>query len=172
MSIWKMGDFFRLDDLCKIGLDGRERYFHRTNWLFSARETTDASKNLQISYITHLIQALYKEENHNVREAFRAPLLAFLLGIMRFLAATEEFHDLLREIPQFASDWAVALTDTMGSIKMPSSTPARCFKCNKLSSTRLDTIKWIRERRLHDYCSECFPVQNLEDWTREDGEEV
>lgn len=159
-----MGVFFRIEDLCKIGLEGREKYFRRTSWLFSAKETTDSCKKLQISYITHLVQALYKEENHSSREVFRAPLLAFLLTIIRVLAETEEFHGLLREIPEFASDWAVALTDTMGSVKMPGLSTDRCIKC-AASSTRLDTMKWIKEKRCQFYCPACFPVQHLEDWT-------
>lgn len=165
-----MGDFFRLEDLCEISLDGLKRHFQRTSWLFSADTgTRDASKPLHISYITHLIQALYKEENHKVREFFRAPLLAFLLSIVRLLAKTKEFHDSLREIPQFASDWAAALTDTMGSIDMPHVEDDMCDKCGTFYPISLDTMEWIKVRNLDQYCSRCFPIHRLEDWTKDRG---
>lgn len=165
MSIWKMGDFFRLEDLCKIGLDGRNRYFRRTSWYLSANETR--SEQMHVGFTTHLIQALYKEENYNVREAFRAPLLAFLLGIVRFLAKTQKFHDSLREIPQFASDWAAALTDTMGFIQMPDVDVGRCHKCGMVDPIRLDTMELMKAKTLVQYCSRCFPIHHLGDWTRD-----
>lgn len=167
VSIWKMGDFFRLEDLCKIALDGRDWYFRRTSWYLSGAQET--SRKLHVSWIMHLIQALYKEDNYNVREAFRAPLLAFLLSIVRPLATNVEFHDLLREIPQFASDWAVALTDTMGSIGMPHVDEDMCDKCGTVYPVSLDTMEWMKVRNLEQYCSGCFPIHRLEDWTRDTG---
>lgn len=170
VSIWKMGDFFRLEDLCEISLDGLKRHFQRTSWLFSADTGTgNASKPLHISYITHLIQALYKEENHKVREFFRAPLLAFLLSVVRFLVATEEVHDALREIPQFASDWAVALMETMSSIGMPHVDDGMCDMCRAMCPVSLDTMEWMKVRDLEKYCSGCFPFHRLEVWTRDRG---
>ncbi|KAK2609668.1 hypothetical protein N8I77_003158 [Diaporthe amygdali] len=152
IPIWKMGDFFSLEDLCKVAIEGRDAFFR------------------SVSDIIYLVKEVYKEERGDIRKAFIPPLLALLLSGLRFLAKTDEFKDLLRDMPAFALDWAMTLTNGIGSVQMPKSCRQKCAKCNKWGSTGINHVKWIKQRKLKSLCPQCFPVQRLEDWVGESSE--
>lgn len=120
-----------------------------------------------INNIIHLVQVVYKEKRKDVRETFKRPVLAFLLSSIHFLSQREVFRDLIRKLPEFASDWAMALTSSMGSTKMPKRSSDKCAKCRKSSSKSINLAKWIKEQQAEMFCQNCFSLPRLEDWTGE-----
>lgn len=161
-----MGDFFCLDDLCELALRGRDDCFRRSAAVFSASGIDHLLKPKTTSIIAELVQTIYSEKRTDIQNLFRPPLLAFLLSCIQcFLSDTGAFKKLLHEFPEFSADWAVALTSSVGSKKMPKRSSNKCKKCGALESKSVNLAKWIKEQQVEFYCRDCFPLPRLEDWT-------
>lgn len=168
IPIWKLGDFFCLEDLCKLALRERDEYFRKRASFFSATETDQLLAPKTVTILVHLVQTVYKEEWSDVQKVFRPPVVAFLLSCVHcLLPDMKEFEDLLREVPEFALDWAMAVTNTLGSKKMPKRTSNKCKKCGELGATSFDLAKWLTKQCPDFYCEDCFPLPRLENWKGE-----
>lgn len=167
VPMWKMGDFFCLDDLCKLALHQRDEYFRTMSSHHTTVEKPEALPQEKANSLAYLIRGVYQEKRSDVGKVFRPPLLAFLLPLIHTLSRMETFKDLLRELPELALDWAVALTGSIGSGNMPKRPSDTCSKCKKPSSKSVNFAKWIKEHEVEIFCVECFPLQRLEDWTGE-----
>lgn len=169
MSIWRVGDFFLLEDLCKLALDEADRTFRGLSWMFTPWATAEFSKQSATSNIVKVIRALYNQGRSDVCDAFKHTILAFLVSGFHVLKKNPTFQDLLYEIPAFASDWALMLTDNMTLITSTNH-PEECAKC---SSPRHRSIamrtNWVQGQKVEGFCGTCFPIQQLEDWVGEDS---
>lgn len=169
IPIWKLGDFFCLDDLCKLALRGRDEYFRRYASAFSASGIDHplAPKNIRV--IVQTVQAVYSEERTDVNNEFRPPLLAFLLScIHRSFFDDKVFKELLHELPEFSADWATALANSLGSNKVLRRFSDKCKQCGaSVSKLSVNFAAWIKEHRAEFFCQDCFPLPRLEDWTGE-----
>lgn len=163
-----MGDFFRLPDLCKLALDETDKTFRKVSWTFTAKNSAESAKQSATGNIDKLVRALYNQGRDDVRDAFRPTILALLISGIHILENNEAFKDLLYEIPEFASDWAVILTDNMPFITAPECSE-KCTKCMRTFSYRpramsVKCVRWVKEREVEDFCITCYPLQQLEDW--------
>ncbi|KAL1862894.1 hypothetical protein Daus18300_008224 [Diaporthe australafricana] len=163
ISIWKLGDFFCLEGLCKLALDGRAQRLREIS--FSVRSEVKPASREQLSIIIHMVRGVY-EGGTNVRNVFGPPLIAFLLDNVRSVAKTEAFENLLLDLPEFASEWAITLTNTVSSITKRDNPffVNKCAKCNELSTGRTNRLKWFKERKVERLCEECFSIPPVEDW--------
>lgn len=168
MSMFRVGDFFLLEDLCTLALHWADRTFRGISWAFLTTEETDLSKQSATDNIVKLVRALYTQEQRHLYDAFKPSILAFLISGTHILKENAVFKDLLYEIPAFASDWAVTLTDNM---TRPFSRPEHCAKCTASWSRRsnLNFSNWIKGRKVEAFCDKCYPFQPLEDWIGEDS---
>ncbi|KAI7775047.1 hypothetical protein LA080_007429 [Diaporthe eres] len=169
MSIWRVGDFFLLEGLCRLALDEADRTFRGVSWCFTATQETESSKQSATSNIVKLVRALYNQGPNDVRDAFRPTILAFLMSGVHILEKNKTFKDLIHEIPAFASDWAATLTDNMSSVGSKDRL-GECAKCKaSCYSGGVMLGKWIKEQKVEGFCGTCFPLQQLEDWVGEDS---
>lgn len=170
MSIWRVGDFFLLEGLCRLALDEADRTFRGVSWGFTATQETDSSKQSATSNIVKLVRALYNQGPNDVRDAFKPTILAFLMCGIHVLEKNKTFKDLIHEIPAFASDWAATLTDNMSSVGS-NDRSGECVKCKESTSyySSVMLAKWIKGQNVETFCGACFPFQQLEDWIGEDG---
>lgn len=162
MSIWRMGDFFLLEELCKFALDEMDRTLRRVSWSLTTN-STESAKQSATSNIVKLVRALYKQGRSNFGDAFKPTILAFLISGIHILEKNDPFTDLLCEIPAFASDWAVILTKNMTVIGS-TYRPDKCTKCMKQGHAGVMLGKWIKEQKVEGFCGICFPLQQVEDW--------
>lgn len=162
MSIWRMGDFFLLEELCKFALDELDGTFRRVSWSLTSNQTDSAKQSATIK-IVKLVRALYKQDRSNVGDAFKPTIMAFLVSGIRILEKNKPFTDLLFEIPTFASDWAAILTDNMTNIGV-TYRPQSCAKCNQRDHSNAALGKWTTGQKVEGFCGQCFPLQLLEDW--------
>lgn len=168
MSIWKIGDFFRLSDLCQLALDETDATFRRVSWTLAAKNSAESAKESATGNIVKLVRVLYNQGRNDVRDAFKPTILAFLVSGIHILEKNKTFKDLLYEIPVFASDWAVTLTDNMPSINAPESAE-KCTKCMRSMSYRpravsFKCVRWVKEQKVEGFCNTCYPLRQLEDW--------
>lgn len=162
IAVWRVGDFFGLEDLGKLAIDAFNEELRKASWLFAVKETlNDVSHS--VDNCVHLISTLYEEKKGDSLEAFRATSLAFLISGIHIFAKSKAFKDLLLETPEFASDWAVAVMNSMASVKMPHISTNKCAKCKRLSQTHLNRVKWIQEQVAEHLCRHCFPLECLEE---------
>lgn len=160
MSIWKMGDFFLLQDLCKLALDEVDSTFRKLSLsFFSIMPTTESAKKSAASKVAKLVRAVYRQERDDVRVAFKPTILAFIFCGLKIWEKNKTFNDLLFDEPAFAIDWAATLSNNMTTIRATGSREL-CAKCAKQKSL----WKWIKGEKVETFCSTCFPSQGLEDW--------
>lgn len=165
LSIWKLGDFFCLEGLCKIAFNRHAESLREIS--FPPRLREKPASREQLGIIVHLVRALY-EGGSNVRNVFGPPLMAFLLDSVYFVAKTEAFEHLLLDLPEFASEWVLTFTGTVGSIKEPVNPSAyKCARCNGLPPGRINRLKWLKERKVEYLCEKCFSVPPVENWINE-----
>lgn len=166
MSIWKLGDFFRLEDLCNLALDETDSTFRKASWGFITMPTTESAKQSAASNIAKLVRALYNQERGDVCAAFKPTILAFVFCGLNILEKNETFHGLLSDQPAFAIDWAATLTDNLTSTR-PIQSNDRCAKCGKEPPYYQEYpkhAKWVKGQKGETFCTKCFPHQELEDW--------
>lgn len=161
-----MGDFFCLEDLRKVAIEGFNELSRQLTFMLSVMKITDSLALGQVRNIVQQVQTLYKERSA-IQELVKSRLLAILLSGIHLFAKTQEFQTLLCELPEFASDWAVALTNSVGSLSMPQSIPGLCDRCNGRLPLGFDRVLWFKQRRLEVFCENCFPDQCLENWIGE-----
>lgn len=159
MSIWKMGDFFLLQDLCKLALDEVDSTFRKLSLtLFSIMPTTEWAKRSAASKVAKLVRAVYRQERDDVRVAFKPTILAFIFLGLQIWEKNKTFNDLLFDEPMFAIDWAATLSNNITSIRATGS--RELCACAKQKSN----WKWVKGEKVETFCSTCFPPQGLEDW--------
>lgn len=166
MSIWKLGDFFRLEDLCNLALDEADSTFRKASWGFITMPTTESAKQSAAINIAKLVRALYNQERGDVCAAFKPTILAFVFCGLKILEKNETFHSLLFNQPVFAIDWAATLTDNLTSTR-PRESYDKCAKCGNSSSYYQDypkLAKWVKGQKAETFCTTCYPPQELEDW--------
>jgi hypothetical protein len=168
ISVWRVGDFFLLQDLCKLALDGFKEQLRKASWEFSGMSRPEHLDE-SIKNCVDFVRQLYQQGRSSIFEAFAPTTLSFLASVIHIFGESREFRNLLRDIPKFSTDWAVALTDSMASIKTPPHTSNKCAKCRKLGVTHLNRARWVKEQKVEHLCKKCFPFQRLRNW---DGEGI
>lgn len=68
IAIWRVGDFFGIEDFCKLALDGFNEELRKASWLFAAKESLE-DFNHSANNCVQLIQALYNQEKGDGFEA-------------------------------------------------------------------------------------------------------
>lgn len=172
MSIWKLGDFFCLEDLCNLALDEADSTFRKASWGLSLKYPTESEKQSAACNVVKLVRALYNQARDDVFAAFKPIILAFLFCGLQILEKNETFHSLLSDQPIFAIDWAATLTDNLASIRAMRSNEV-CAKCVQVSPCYREYrrhAKWVKGQKVEIFCNNCFPHQNLEDWVGGDIE--
>jgi hypothetical protein len=167
MSVWLLGDFFLLGDLCKVALDCFIAGLRKISWALSAESAPENEK--LVHNCIKLVRRLYRKATHNVFEAFKPNTLSFLVSGIHLFAKSREFMDLLYEEPAFCSDWALAVTNSIGTTKVPPRSSDRCAKCKTLGHARLNHEKWFKEQEIEYFCEKCFLLQPLENWNGKGG---
>ncbi|KAI3392434.1 hypothetical protein diail_5713 [Diaporthe ilicicola] len=175
ISIWRLGDFFCLKDLCAIALDKYRRALRLLSWWLSSKTSSDSLRRQQTRQMIQLIQTLYKQKGARIPKALASPLFALILANIQVLGKNEEFTKLLVHLPEFASDWAVAFTKTMSSSLRPEDHClngsnrrffGRCNECNLMSDRCTSRHAPKRGEMVQLLCGYCFSAQQLVEWTR------
>lgn len=156
ISVWRVGKFFLLQDLCKLALDGFQNRLRQASWELAGTSSSEHWE-VPIKNCVGFVRELYQQERSDILDAFRPATLSFLISVIHIFGKSPEFKDLLREIPGFSSDWAVAITNCMASIKTPPNCSDECAKCRKLGVTHLNRAKWFKEQKNEYLCEKCFP---------------
>ncbi|KUI72163.1 hypothetical protein VM1G_07494 [Cytospora mali] len=165
IKVWKIADFFCLPDLRHLALHARDDFLKRLidsygPKPFLARPVTN------IPSIRQVIEFLYEEDRDDIRGIFRRPYLATLLLDSQHLAKNEDFQELIGEVPEFGSDWALGLMAILGHIRKPKDYPAlpKCDKCGKfVAKHNINPFKWVQKRQIELFCRVCNPVPTWED---------
>lgn len=162
IAIFTLGIVFLAPDLSDLALDGFKEQLRKASWEF-AGASSSKDWDGSIKNCVDFVRALYKiRRRTTIFEAFGPTTLSFLVSSIHIFGESEEFKNLLREIPSFALDWAVALTNTMSSTKIPPHSSKKCTKCRKLRLSHINRSKWLKEQKIEHLCERCFPLQGLE----------
>lgn len=99
MSLWKVGDFFLLSDLCDLAM----------HELGTATRDTAKIMCFAARKIIHAIRSIYSANHEGLKAAFRPHLFGVAMSRIDVMAQEEGFKSLLKDIPDFAADWALEL---------------------------------------------------------------
>lgn len=163
LKAWKMAGFFCLPKLQRIILQARD------NFLIAMTKSYGMQSELQdgqMCSIAREVQLLYADDSEGVKDTFRLPFLAVLLLGIRFLAKEKEIRKLLREIPGFASDWALGLMGGLDSgHHCRSEKQYFCGRC-RLPAVDYSPVKfraWVEVEK-EVFCGPCVSAPTWEDW--------
>lgn len=129
----------------------------------------------KLEQVFESIRGLYLDRI-DVRKAFRPGLFSILLNGMRYFASTLSFNTLLKECPEFAIDWAMALTSGLGSLVAPQAgqererlVPSFCSHMPYIEERERGRYLWFRRWRwdgmgLELCCKDCAALQDWDGW--------
>lgn len=161
ISVWRVGDFFLLQDLCKLALDSFKDVLREASWELSIHSGPQSAQEFVREFVD-FVPKLYQQGTGDLFAAFRPTTLSFLVSSIHIFSKSREFMNLLHDVPEFSSDWAVVLTNSMGFAKTPPASSNRCVNCQKLGWMYLNRTKWFEKQETKYYCKQCYSLDHLE----------
>lgn len=166
IRIWKTADFFCLEELKTIAVDKFTNYNNIFLPAISLNGPTISTKVTQ--HLVNCARLIWTETREDLRAIFGSIVLGTLLGGICYFYKTEEFKNLIKEVPDFASQWALSLTAVVGSAGAPEKRAKQCAKCHKASAVEggcIDVLGWMKEGgSLKTFCTTCIPLPNVQEW--------
>lgn len=163
IRIWKTADFFCTEELKTMVVNK----FHSLSNLCS-RWT--GRKNLHADDLRKFlccVSLVWKEDREDVRDIFGPPLVGIILNGISYFSKLEELKSLIKEVPDFAAQWALALTAGVGSVANSKHRAGNCSKCgiDCTEDSFVDLVGWMKQGGLLEtYCRGCLSVTNMEKW--------
>lgn len=186
MKVWKLGDFFCLDELQKLATKGRDDaalHWAKTYALHLDKDTLSEFPPKMLESLVQAIAALYRDDRDDIdfRSAFGPRLLSMAISSISLLSNSAEFRSILHDIPGFAVEWSVELMLCVGAMSSLHGAhirlrrevarkygTSRCAKCNAITDTLYPNIViWAKNPGKHHdemVCESCFPMPTLEQW--------
>lgn len=172
MRIWKTAKFFFSDSLCNLAVHAANEYAKDHTQVFcSAFPGADHEKEMD-SIINNsfkpALSFLYSKEMKHFAPTFLPIYKRLAAASVHRLSESEAFHTLLREVPDFAAEWATSL---MRSFKVwnplnPKRAGGCCYECGKDMGGKgtVDSSRWIRNELLIVTCDRCYRMPDLAEW--------
>lgn len=175
MKIWKVADFFCCDALHNLVIQAAKEYSREMAQIFCASVASNSNDEMRSGLfdekLSPAVVALYGYEDEKLKGDFVPIILGLTVASIHSLSQIEGFETLLRKIPLFSADWAIAFAKGFGT----SCTPIRdakekafdkCSKCKKArkGGETVDTFRLMLRSEAYLLCTECYKAPDLKDW--------
>lgn len=175
MKIWKMADFFCSDALHNLVIQAAKEYSREMAQTFCAPLTSGSNGHGRSSLFDEKLRpavvALYGYEDEKLKGDFVPIILGLTVASIHSLSQMQGFETLLREVPLFSADWAIAFAKGFGSSYTLSRDAKEKVldKCNKCEKARkggetVDTFRLMLRSEAYLLCTECYKAPDLKDW--------
>lgn len=170
MKIWKMADFFCFDVLRDLVIKAAKDYSREMALSFCAFDPPDGNDQKKVDLFDRdfvpAVKAIYEDEMQSIKRHFGPIILGLAVASIHSFSEMEEFEKILRDIPPFAADWAIAL--------MKGHPPPAwysewghfdCSRCRQRFTGPgvVDTFAFMRQEACV-VCTRCYGGPDLENW--------
>lgn len=177
MKVWKLADFFCLDELRRLALKGRDdaslHWIKTYAWHLNRNTLPEFPPGMRWSIVAS-ITALYRDarDDADFRGAFKSHLLGTAIAGISLVSQSAAFFAALRRFPELGFDWFLKLMSCVGAAGVWhfSGPRGKRLTCGRCGARRLESemypnvLKWNRTRVKEVVCEACFPMRTLENF--------
>lgn len=175
MKIWKVADFFCSDALHNLVMQAAKESSREMAQVFCAAPTTGSKSygrsDLFDKKFSPAVVALYGYEDEKLKGDFVPIILGLTIASIHSLSRMDGFETLLRDVPLFSADWAVAFAKGFGTSHnlLQDAKGKALDKCNKCKKARnggetVDTFSLMLRSEAYLLCTDCYEAPDLKDW--------